>query len=143
MTAHFFVPGSPLPKGSKAHVGHGRLVEQADRKTTRRPAGALSRWQDAVRSVAAFHLRGPRPAIESLAVRVRLVFRLPRPASVRRCDPTARGTGDLDKLARAVLDGLEGVAYRDDAQVCELELRKEYDLGQGDGTGVYVTVMAA
>jgi Holliday junction resolvase RusA-like endonuclease len=40
--------------------------------------------------------------------------------------PTARVGGDIDKLARAVLDALTGVCYVDDSQVIELHLRKLY-----------------
>lgn len=33
---------------------------------------------------------------------------------------------DLDNLCKAILDGLEGVAYEDDRQVVELQARKEW-----------------
>lgn len=40
--------------------------------------------------------------------------------------PTKRGTGDLDKLARAVLDALTGCAFLDDLRVVDLRCRKRY-----------------
>lgn len=43
--------------------------------------------------------------------------------------PVTKRAGDLDKLARAVLDALTGVAYRDDSQVIELRLSKLYAEG--------------
>jgi len=61
----------------------------------------------------------------SLAV----TFWLPRPASVRRYDPTTRP--DVDKLARCVLDALTGVLYADDSHVVELYARKRYALVGG------------
>lgn len=33
---------------------------------------------------------------------------------------------DLDNLAKAILDGLNGVAFKDDGQVCFMELQKFY-----------------
>jgi hypothetical protein len=42
----------------------------------------------------------------------------------------------LDKLIRAVLDGLTGVAYEDDQQVVRLTAQKAY----GETEGVYITM---
>lgn len=33
---------------------------------------------------------------------------------------------DLDNIAKTILDALNGVAYKDDKQVCELEVKKHY-----------------
>ena len=38
--------------------------------------------------------------------------------------PTKRP--DVDNLAKIILDGLNGVAYRDDAQVCCIHFEKKY-----------------
>jgi len=91
-------------------------------------------WRDSViwhtRQACAEPLLGP--------VQVIAVFFFPRPkghygtgrnATVLR--PSAPmfpdGRPDLDKLARAVLDGLtQGGAFKDDSQVCELLTRKKY-----------------
>ena len=35
-------------------------------------------------------------------------------------------TPDIDNLLKTVLDGLNGVAFRDDAQVCEVVASKRY-----------------
>ena len=43
---------------------------------------------------------------------------------------------DLDKLIRAVLDGLTGVAYVDDAQVTLISASKSY----GSVEGVWITI---
>lgn len=127
-----------MPKGSKGHVGNGVLVESANKKTNSRKAGALTRWEKALSKVALFYFPGKKPAIEELPVRVKLLFRLPA-ENAKGTDPTKHGTGDVDKLARAVLDALEGIAYANDAQVCALDARKEFDHG-GQGPGVYITV---
>ena len=33
---------------------------------------------------------------------------------------------DLDNIAKTILDALNGIAYKDDKQVCEMYVRKEY-----------------
>lgn len=48
----------------------------------------------------------------------------------------ARSSQDLDNLAKAVLDALNGVAYKDDSQVIDLTLRKEP--GSWPGTRVKI-----
>ena len=53
-----------------------------------------------------------------------LEFQLRRPRTVRREYPTV--PPDLDKLIRAVLDSLSGIAYIDDSQVVEIIARKSY-----------------
>lgn len=46
-------------------------------------------------------------------------------------EPVTRSAGDLDKLARAVLDALTGICYVDDSQVVDLRARKRYDIEGG------------
>lgn len=107
-------------RGGRAFVTHNRNP-------------ALSAWRDAVHYEAAQHIgsliEGP--------VGLSLTFRLIRPANHHgtgknkgKLKPSAPHwpvtTPDLDKLARAVLDALTGVAYRDDAQVVRMQLEKTY-----------------
>lgn len=44
--------------------------------------------------------------------------------------PTKRSGGDLDKLARGLLDALTGCAFLDDSQVTDLRMRKRYADGK-------------
>jgi Holliday junction resolvase RusA-like endonuclease len=88
----------------------------------------LHAWRDIVT------LAGRRMRTGGLAgpVGVMVTFTVPRPATVLlrvRAWPTrkGKGTGDVDKLLRAVLDGLTAArVYGDDAQVCETFARKVY-----------------
>ena len=50
------------------------------------------------------------------------------------------GRPDLDNVVKAVLDGLNGVAYKDDAQVCAIQARKRY--GKTPRVKVMVTLDA-
>ena len=63
-----------------------------------------------------------------------LVFIFNKPKTVKRNEPYVRP--DLDKLIRAVLDGLTGVAYEDDQQVVRLTAQKAY----GETEGVHIRI---
>lgn len=116
------VRGTPAPQGSKRHIGNGRMIEMSK---------AVGPWREAVRASAVkavtLPLSGP--------VQCRVIFYMPRPASHYRANgilkpfapefPSVRP--DLDKLVRAVLDGLTmGGAWKDDGQVALLSAMKKY-----------------
>lgn len=112
----FVVEGPPATKGSTVS-----LVAAAGGIITRTDSPRLANWTKAVQWSAK-------------AARVRLV---PKPAGVRveACfvvvapkHPAAHPTRppDVDKVARALLDALTGIAYADDAQVLDLHITKRY-----------------
>lgn len=119
------VRGVPAPQGSKRHVGGGRMVEQSR---------AVGPWREAVRAETQRAMDGDEPI--GGALEVTLHFSLPRPKNhygtgrnANKLKPSAptypSGKPDVDKLCRAVLDGLtEGGAWRDDAQVTFLTAGK-------------------
>ena len=129
----FFVPGLPKPQGSKrAFVRNGKpiLAESA--------GVPLQDWRTSVAVVASAHFPdGPlhRPVAATIA------FHLPRPKSLPRRVHHHTKRPDLDKLTRAVLDALQGVAVRDDAQVWRLDVRKQY--ARDGKTGAVIRVVAA
>jgi Holliday junction resolvase RusA-like endonuclease len=128
------VRGLPAPQGSKRHVGRGIMVESSR---------AVGPWREAVRAET-------QRALESLLFAGRdlpptggpmaltAVFMLPRPKSHYRTGrnshllkPSApnfpSGRPDLDKLLRALLDGLTaGGIWQDDSQVAQLAATKEW-----------------
>jgi Holliday junction resolvase RusA-like endonuclease len=125
----FRVAGRPVTQGSKTGIvvgGRAVLVEKARDR--------LKPWREAVRSTALEHLdqvmRGEAWQPYPGPVHVQLVFALPKPASApktRRTWPTGARSGDVDKLARAVLDALtDAGVWRDDAQVVRLLVDKDY-----------------
>jgi Holliday junction resolvase RusA-like endonuclease len=104
------VNGLPAPQGSKTPTGNGGMRESSR---------AVGPWREAVRTevqrAGGAQLAGP--------VAVSVQFFLARPASRRDAYPAKRP--DLDKLCRAILDGLKaGGAYRDDGQVVSLTAAK-------------------
>lgn len=125
----FAVRGIPVPQGSKrAYVVNGKpiLTEEAGprHKTWRSDikARAEQEWFAAPTEGACL---------------VRLIFRFPRPLShfgtgknrdvlkaTAPVDHTQKP--DIDKLTRAVLDALTGIIWKDDDQVCQLVVTKEW-----------------
>jgi crossover junction endodeoxyribonuclease RusA len=129
----FTVAGHPVTQGSKrAFVRNGRpiLVESAGDR--------LKLWRHVIATAARdawSHppLQGP--------VRVDLVFALARPRSApkrKRTWPIGARSLDVDKAARAALDAMTGVIYRDDAQVVQLCVTKDW--AHNDQTGVQISI---
>ena len=123
------VAGVPAPQGSKRHVGGGRMVESSR---------AVGPWREAVRAETQRQYAEflPRPLV--IPVQVTVKFSLPRPqghygtgsraTTVRPSAPRwPHRKPDLDKLIRAVLDGItQGGAIADDAQVVRIAAQKTY-----------------
>ncbi len=124
MISKFSVEGLPAPQGSKRHVGNGRMIEASK---------YLPAWRKAIETECRSLFDEPMDG----ALEVELWFYLPKPSSVSRDYPTVMP--DVDKLARAVGDGLtNGGAIADDARIVDLHAYKRYSV---DGwTGVYVTI---
>lgn len=126
----FFVAGIPIPQGSKKGFSQRgstfvQLVD--DNKVKLRP------WRAEVTRVAKASW-ADRERLDG-AVLVELVFVFERPKSVKREHPSVRP--DVDKLARAVLDGItDAGVWRDDAQVVRLVSEKSY----GAAPGVHVVI---
>lgn len=142
----FFAAGRPQTKGStRSFVAQGRMVTKGANPKTKA-------WQGVIAHAA--HEAGVR-LIEG-PVYVRAEFRFARPkghfgtgrnAGVLKesadSAPVTRSVGDVDKLLRAVLDGLTGVAFADDSQVVSLVGIKDYLNGDGQSEGVCVVVAPA
>jgi Holliday junction resolvase RusA-like endonuclease len=68
------------------------------------------------RYVPAEPLRGP--------IEVEIKFFIPKPRSVKTHYPTKRP--DLDNYAKAVLDSMNEIFYKDDSQIVDLRISKRY-----------------
>ena len=132
------VRGTPAPQGSKTRNRYGAVYESSK---------AVGPWRNAVRTETQRAV--PVPLTGPLAVR--LAFVMPRPrghygigGNADRLRPSAPAyparMPDLDKLCRAVLDGLtDGGAWKDDGQVVTLHATKRYAL-PGAATGVLIEI---
>lgn len=85
-------------------------------------SSSVKTWEQTIRNVAQDYAT----AYTTGPVRVRLRFALPRPVSLSRRVSSHTKRPDVDKLARAALDALTGVLFKDDSQVTRLTASKEY-----------------
>lgn len=112
----FRVEGQPVPQGSMKVI-NGHVIHSQ--------GSALAHWRSAIalsaRKAGAFPTRD--------AITIAMTFTMVKPRTVKRKYPTV--PPDLDKLIRAVLDGLTAIAYVDDSQVMEIYAKKIYGLVPG------------
>lgn len=140
------VYGAPAPKGSMKCVG-GRGRHQLVNTNP-----ATTPWQDSL-AAAVVKLGIAEPIDAPVGVQVTFTVDRPRSVSVKSRpwpSKTARtsdgGGGDVDKLARCVLDGLEqGGVIRNDAQVVQLSAVKAFPDSPGavdvlDRSGVFIRI---
>ena len=119
--ASFFVQGKPVPQGSLKFIkGHAIHVKGRE----------LALWRGTIAAIA----RGTNITKAQVGVDIELLFVFKKPKTVKRNEPYVRP--DLDKLIRAVLDGLTGVAYEDDQQVVCISAQKAY----GETEGVHIKI---
>ena len=142
----FRVYGLPQPKGSTRAF----FVKKLGRAVITNDNPKTKGWEKTVGIVAVASGLLPEGTVAGGPVEVGLTFFLPRPKghsnAKLRLLPSApeRHTKkpDLDKLARAVLDALTGIVWRDDAQVVKLTCAKVF--ADGDILpGVTIEVNAA
>lgn len=107
----FRVEGKPIPQGSMKVINGHVLHAQGS---------ALIYWRSAIAMECQKVLWEPYTG----AVEVIMDFELEKPKSVKRTYPAKYP--DLDKLIRAVLDGITGVGVIDDGQVVNIRATKRY-----------------
>jgi Holliday junction resolvase RusA-like endonuclease len=146
MRLKFFVPGTPVPKGSaKGFVvknkatGKMRAIVVQDNKERQKP------WASMIGLLASQCYKG---ALLSGPVSLSLQFVMPRLkghyGSGKNADVLKAGAPywhiskpDTDKLIRCVKDALTGVVWGDDSQVCRMDfILKVY----GDKPGVHIEI---
>lgn len=117
----FIVRGRPVPK-ARPRVARGHAYTPQRTKD----------YEEIVR-MAYKHIGGTK--LEgAVFMRIRAVYKAPK-KSLLCHDRTKKP--DLDNIAKAIMDGLNGVAYEDDAQVSFLQIEKVY--GEEDFTIIEVS----
>ena len=121
----FTAYGVPAPKGStKAFMRPGMKypVVTADCKRTKP-------WAETVKGAAIDAVNGNHIPFPDEAVRIEILFKLPRPKTLPRRVVDHLKKPDVDKLTRAVFDALKGVVWSDDSQVVSQRSDKVYVRG--------------
>lgn len=125
------ISGLPAPKGSRIPG------KRKDGTIYTRPA---SKGEKPWRETVAYAARANRPAGKTLPppYEIELLFSMPEPEKPKYRWPSK--DGDLDKLIRAVLDGLtQGELIQDDRHVIQLVARKRF-IAAGAIPGVYIAI---
>jgi crossover junction endodeoxyribonuclease RusA len=134
------VYGEPQPQGNKTGFARGGRVVMVE---GRRPESraAFKDWRGAVAQAARdWQQAQPQPLVDG-PVTVELTFWLTKPSSLPKWRWLPHGRPDIDKLARAVLDGITGTLITNDSRVVELVARKIYSRGVPPGCRIRVSVV--
>ncbi|ARQ95511.1 RusA-like Holliday junction resolvase [Mycobacterium phage Shandong1] len=132
-----FVPGKPAPQGSKDFKGFAKPLpgQTRGKAILVESSAAVGPWRERIALAAAdAMLQAGLPVLDHppsasaerrYPVTASLTFVMPRPSGTPKSyTPPAVKRPDLDKLARAVLDGLTDVCWIDDSQVDDMHCRK-------------------
>lgn len=111
------------PRAFKTPAGQVRVYDPANARDWKRTVQAQVLTQ-----------KPPEPVEGPLAVALRFV--LPRPRSLPKREVFPAKRPDAENLAKAVLDAMQGVVYRDDSQIVRLTIAKDY----GPSPGVVIRV---
>ena len=120
MKVQFTVTGEPQGKARPRILRNGRAY------TPKKTAD----YENRIRR--AFTAAGGELTAHPVTVRIAAYYQIPKSASrARRAEmlegvtlPTKKP--DADNVAKVVCDAMNGIAYKDDAQVCELHVMKYY-----------------
>lgn len=132
------VRGTPAPKGSsRAFLNRKSGRAQIAPSGSPQNQANLKGWDGAVRdaAIAVFGAELTAPKFVDVALDVRISFYLARPGGhwgkgknvgklLASAPPFPRVKPDVDKLARATLDSLTGIAFDDDSRIAVLRVAK-------------------
>ena len=119
----FSLSGSPRGKGrprTSVRGGFAKIYTDADTRAYERSVGVIAR-----------QAMGPRAPFEG-PLSASLRFRLPLPksmtkrrrASILAGEEAYLGSLDIDNMAKAILDGMNAIAFLDDVQIVRLFVTK-------------------
>lgn len=129
MQIEFTVPGEP----------QGKARPRVTRYGTYTPKKTVD-YEKAIKN--AFLSAGGRRTESPVKLSITAYYKIPKSASKAKTSSMECGEilpikkPDLDNIAKCVCDALNGVAYKDDAQVCWLKVSKKYS----DDPKIEVTV---
>ena len=116
----FFITGSSVAQGRPRFRRTGNSVHTYD------PAKSKS-WKESVRWQCIEFMRKEKKGMIEGAIHADLVFLLPRPKSLPKKVKDHVKKPDLENLEKSILDALEGIAYKNDSQICKKSTMKLYE----------------
>lgn len=121
---HFVVEGDPVGKGRPRFTRSGHVFTPQKTRSYESRVGVACRSAMAVASVLG-------PFDGAVEMRVTAFFPIPKSATKAKRESALQGLirpskPDIDNVGKAILDGCNGIAYKDDAQVQELHVEKLY-----------------
>ena len=126
MNEHFIVRGVPVGKGRpRFSTVNGHAVAYTPEKTVNYETLVKLSYQQQCAGVKF-------PEGVPLSVRINAYFPIPKSTSKKKRAQMESGEimhlkkPDCDNVAKACLDALNGIAFYDDSQVCDLTVKKFY-----------------
>jgi Holliday junction resolvase RusA-like endonuclease len=135
----FFVAGDPQPKGSTRSF----YVKKIERVVTTTTNKNTKQWQLRIATEAQHANESRRVSFykpdKECGYEVEAMFLFTRPKSLPKKVRTNTKRPDLDKLVRALLDGLADILLPDDSQVIRIKAAKRY-IEPGETPGAEIRV---
>jgi len=125
-TLKFTIPGEPIPKARPRVLKSGHTYTPSRTKEYEEVVKLYCK--DAISRTDC----DPSAYDGLLKVRISQFYKIPKNASKIKRQQMVDGDikplkrPDIDNVTKAVLDSLNGIAYKDDSQVCELHAYKSY-----------------
>lgn len=135
-TIRFTVAGEPVAKGrARAFIRHGHVAHYTPEKT--------ARYENLVRLTAQQAMGTDEPIQGPVSLVVKAYMSIPsswsktkqQQAQAGEITPTKRP--DLDNIVKAIKDGANGVAWKDDSQVIDCSSSKRYGSPRVEVTIIY------
>lgn len=139
MTKTIIVYGKPVGKGRPKFSSRGGFVRAYTPKTT-------ADYEAKVAKAYTDKYGASEPCEKPIVVSIQAVF--PIPSSFRKAEKEKARKGlikptkkpDIDNIIKIILDGLNGVAFKDDSQVTMVHASKKYYNGDSQDTDGFVIV---
>lgn len=132
MVIKFSVEGDPISQGSKNAYVMGKRAVVVDTNDK-----LLKPWRKLIASKASEEMISNNLSLQDCPIYIKVDFFLSQPKT-RSGEIVCQVAPDVDKLARALLDSLTKVVYKDDSRVVRLEANKYYAVDRLPGIDVEV-----
>lgn len=135
MICEFFVAGTPVPKA------RARVVRMGNRVRSYTPDQTVN-YEMLVKITAIDAMENRAPSLDPLALELTIFVTPPSSWSEKRRTAAIWGDfmptrkPDASNILKSIEDGMNGVVYRDDSQLCSVTVHKRYH----DKPGVKVAV---